>query len=295
MDAATTGGPDIFDLRNVSDRDLEAYLEKGILEDLMPYLDTDITLEPEDFLPGFLESYTRKGVLYTIPDSFTVQTLIGKSSEVGEALAWTPQEFMDFAAGQPEGVWIMEYADKQQIFRCLFDRQAAYFIDQEKKESNLDCEEFKKLLAFANRYPSDFPVISSDQMPQFLRDGRLKLEMASIGGIRDIQIIRRHFGEPITCIGYPSVEGVSGSYFQGSGLMLGINSSSDYKKEAWSFVRMELEEGAQLQKLSKKVFDLDVFPRAYLFYSGERNDRSGASKYYSGRSASLFYGPERSG
>lgn len=260
LDAATTGGPDIFDLRNVSDRDLEAYLEKGILEDLMPYLDTDITLKPEDFLPGFLESYTRKGVLYTIPDSFRVETLIGKSSEVGEAMAWTPREFMDFAAGQPEGVQIMEYANKQQIFRCVFDRQASFFIDWEKKESNLDCEEFKKLLEFANRYPLDYPVISYDQIPQLLRDGRLKLEMASIGGISDIQVIRRHFGEPITCIGYPSAEGVSGSCFQGSGLMLGINSSSDYKEEAWSFVRMGLEKESQLQKLSKDVFFLEGFP-----------------------------------
>ena len=260
QDVAVGQGPDLIDLRNIAQKDLEVYLEKKILEDLTPYLNEDETLNREDFLPNFLECYTRGGVLYTIPDSFRISTLVGKSSEVGDDSGWTPQEFMDFAGRQPEESLILQYENKYQIFQCLFERQADSFIDWEKRECDLDCEEFRRLLEFSNRYPSDFPDLLYDQIPQLLSEGQLKLHMASIGSMQDVQIINRYFGEPVTYIGWPSAEGISGSYFQESGLMFGINSGSDYKEAAWSFIRMWLDEEVQLRNVKVAGQLFKAFP-----------------------------------
>lgn len=247
QDAAVGQAPDLIDLRNLEEKDLEVYLEKKILEDLTPYLNADEELDKEDFLQKFLECYTREGVLYTIPDSFRIKSLVGKSSEVGDDPGWTPQEFMDFAAAQPEESLLMQYENKAQIFHCLLEGQSDSFLDWEKGICYLDCEEFKRILEFSNQYPSDSPDLTYEQIPQLLRDGRLKLHTASIGGMLDMQMINQYFGEPVTYVGWPAAEGISGSYFEGSGLLFGISSSSEYKEAAWSFIRMWLGEEVQLR------------------------------------------------
>lgn len=242
-------GPDLIDATFLSDK-VEAYLEKGVLEDLTPYLENSEQISREDFLPNLLDSYTLDGCLYTIPTAFQIKTLFGKSSEVGDAPGWSVQEFMEFAEKQPEECRLFTYESKSTILQNLLGKNMENLIDWETGESTFDGEEFRKMLEFANRYELQFSSIHYEEIPQMLSEGKLKLYEANVRRMEDFQLYRTYFNEPITCIGYPVQEGKSGSYFISHGIAFGINSRSEYKEAAWEFISSQLTKAEQLKKLS---------------------------------------------
>lgn len=248
QEIASGEGPDLLDMRYLGS-ELDTYLEKGILEDLAPYLENSDQISREDFLPNMLESFTREGILYCIPDMFTIKTLVGKSSDIGEDIGWTREEFMDYALSLPEDTWLLPYQNKYMMLHYLLGMNTEPFVSLETGESRLDGEEFRKCMEFANHFSVDDPGISYDQIPELLGEGKLKLYEAYIRSMRDLQDYYNYFGEPVTCIGYPTADGTGGAYFQGSGIMLGMNSASTEKEAAWEFISTQLTQAAQQQKI----------------------------------------------
>ena len=87
LDAAllSSSPPDILDLRPV---DIYKYAEKGILEDLSPYIEGSGTVRREDFLDGVLEGYTIGGSLVCVPTRFTLDTIVGRDSQTDRLEGW---------------------------------------------------------------------------------------------------------------------------------------------------------------------------------------------------------------
>lgn len=241
-------GVDLLDLRYLG-AEVQIYLEKGILEDLTPYLENSELVNREDFLPNLLESYTEGGILYTIPDAFSVHTLVGRSGEVGEEPGWTREEFMRYALSLPEDVMLMPYQSKHMMLYYLLGSRAEPFVDQESGISYLDSEDFRQYMEFANHYSLNGADIAYDQIPRLLNEGQLRLDEVTIAEMMDLQKHYGYFGEPVTYIGYPTVDGSCGTYFVGSGKMFGINSASSEKDAAWDFISMQLTAYAQQQAI----------------------------------------------
>lgn len=227
-------GPDIIDL---SYFDGETYAEKGVLEDLAPYLEKSTVLHKEDFLDRILEAGTINGKLVSLASTFTLETLAGKKSVVGDKMGWTVSDMIKLKKAYPNSN-LIEYETKEQILSVVvLMLNLDHFMDVAKGTCDFDNDEFKEILQFANMFPADVDYEAPRPLtPYQLADNSLLLNMTWIYGFRDMQSEVAYFGdEPVTFIGFPNYDG-------GNGCMLrledqyAINAASTKKEAAWSFL-----------------------------------------------------------
>ncbi len=230
---ASGNGPDIIDLSNVN---LAQLASKGVFEDLNPYLDNDSELKREDYFEAVLNAYSIDGKLYSIPNSFYVSTVFGKTADVGETPGWTLDELMALWESKPEGTELFGGMTKDYILQSCLMYNFDSFIDWQTGECKLDSEEFIKVLEFANKFPEEYEYDEdAPSEPSKIQSGTQLLIGSSISNVQEYQMFSLMFGEPVTMIGYPSAEGV-GNAIQAS-MSYAINAKSEYKDAAWAFLK----------------------------------------------------------
>ena len=225
--------PDIIALDMV---DVSNFVSKGVLEDLSPYLDQSSVVSRKDFLPQVLEASTVNGVLTSIPDSFSLQTMMGLTSLLGSRKGWNITEIMEFAKEHPKGE-LFQYAQKSSILTSFLIYNQAQFLNREKAECYFDSSEFKSLLQFANTFPEELDYENMDNRLEPLRiaDGSLLLVEAYISSFDDIPSYLAYFdGKDVSFIGYPTSQG-NGTVMR-LGSRYGISSKSQKKEGAWAFM-----------------------------------------------------------
>lgn len=90
--------PDIIDLAYGN---VDTYVSKGLLADLSPYLESS-SVKREDFVETVLNAYTFDNRLVCIPTGFSISTIIGRTSQLGDRTSWTIKDIMEFAAQYPK-------------------------------------------------------------------------------------------------------------------------------------------------------------------------------------------------
>lgn len=225
--------PDIIDLNGLNPERLTA---KNLLTDLNEYLDGDEVLKREDFIENVLKACTYDGVLVNIPSSFTVTTLVGRPSEVGEETGWTIEELMEFAQMHP-GAQLLDNASKSYVMGILLTYNADNFVDWSKGKCSFDSEEFRKLLTFVNSFPDEIDRDSQQDATEIrIQNGEVLLNRVNLYDFDEIQQQYEIFGGDITCIGYPTVDGSSGTMMQIRD-QYAICSKARQKDGAWEFLR----------------------------------------------------------
>ena len=61
----------------------------GMLEDLWPYIENDPDLGREAVMDRVLECAEQDGKLYTVFNSFGINTVVGSTAVVGDRTSWT--------------------------------------------------------------------------------------------------------------------------------------------------------------------------------------------------------------
>ena len=82
---------------------------RGYLEDLWPYIDNDPEFGRERIIEGPLKAAEINGGLYMLPKSFSINTLVGSVSVVGDRCGWTLEDMMETFSSMPEGSAILQY------------------------------------------------------------------------------------------------------------------------------------------------------------------------------------------
>lgn len=232
-DLASGNGPDIFDLSSVN---MKMLSQKGVIEDLNPYLEKDPDLKREDYFQSVLDAFSVDGKLYCIPNSFYVSTTMGRASDVGDTPGWTLDDLMALLESKPEGTEVFDYATKDYILQNCMMFNFDSFIDWETGKCNLDGEEFVKVLEFANIFSSEFQYDEeAESTPSKIQSGKLLLLSTSISSVQDYQMYEAMFGEPFTPIGYPCTSG-SGNAIAGQSTYA-INAKSANRDAAWEFIK----------------------------------------------------------
>ena len=214
------------------------------MEDLTPYLEADTEIKRENYVEKAFNAYEKDGKLYGIVPAFTIQTVIGKTSDVGSEPGWTIDDVMALMDSKPEGTELFEYCTKDSILNYCCIASLDNFVDWETGECKFDDGYFEKVLEFANRFPKESEWNEDDDStPTKIQSGRLLLQSFSISEMEYYQMYSMMYGEPITFIGYPS-NGGSGSYITPT-IALGINTKAKQKDGAWEFLRNFLMEDYQ--------------------------------------------------
>lgn len=233
---AAGNGPDLLVLNQLPE--LEACLEKEMFSDLTPYLERSTLLNREDYPEPLLSMYTYKGTLAGIPESFSLQTLMGKTEFLGDRIGWTLEEMMDFAKAHTD-VRLTEQNTRLDILSCCLLFHYRTFLDKEKGECSFQSPEFMEILEFAASFPEASSTPSdSCTLEEQLQSGEILLTDVSFseveGYVRSNMVL---FGNaPVTFIGYPSPEGTAGCRISACNEVYGILASSAHPEGAWEFV-----------------------------------------------------------
>lgn len=237
-DMAGGNSPDLIDLSMVNLKNMTA---KGVLEDLTPYLEKSETANIDDFVPSALNAYNVNGIQTTVPAYFTINTLLARTSVVGEEPGWTMEEMIALAKANPD-VKLMHGMTKEMALQTCLMYASDSFIDYGSGICSFDSPEFIQFLEFANCFDLEYEYNEDESFPKMLQAGKILLSNASFSDVHEYQMYHLMFEEDgVTPIGYPTADGKPGVFLSGSEIY-GISAQSENKDGAWKFLESMLSE-----------------------------------------------------
>ena len=220
--------------------------QKGYLEDLWPYIESDPDFGREGVLEAPIKAAEIDGGLYILFQRVTIFTLTGRESVVGDRYSWTMEDVMEVLNEMPEGSTILRYnMTKRDAFFNLLRFSLDRFVDWEAGECHFDSQGFLDLVQFLENMPDEVdyedPVEAEEEVRRRIRNGRQMLEGMMIDWQKEIGVADAIWQERAAFPGYPTADGSSGSFFYPTGRVLAMSAACRYKDAAWEYIRGLLE------------------------------------------------------
>jgi len=264
------------DIINITDGTEEFYAAKGLLEDLTPYFDGEQGVNRGDYFENILSAMETDGKMYVLSPDFYIDTLAGKTKNVGEGYSWTMEDMKRLEETREEGVEMFDHETKAGVLDIYLRYNLAQFFDLSTGFCDFDNPEFREILEFANRFPKENEYLEGDASEwRKASEGDLLLLRDGIMTIQDYQMIHNIFGEDISFVGYPS-KFACGSVAKGGDLTVGMSAKSENKEGAWAFIRSLLEEDYQnnytsFLPLLRSAFDNKAKEASKVYYAEDEN------------------------
>lgn len=242
---------------------VDSYIEKGLLADIYSFMETDEEINREDYFQNVFDAFSVDGKLYAIVPSFYVQTVMGKSSEVGDTPGWTMQEMMDLLADKPEDVSLFgESMTRDSMMYSAMSLALPQFIDKESGQCNFESQGFKDLLEFLKTLPTEYEYDYSDpdywtNMEMQYISGKTLLMTNTIYSVSDLVYTFGNFGTAdVTFIGFPCEDGVGAILNVPN--RYAISAQSPNQEGAWEFMRYyytdEYQETLYQMSINKEIW-----------------------------------------
>ncbi len=238
---------------------MQSLASKGVFADLYQFIDNDSEINRDSFVSNILNLSEYNGKLVSIPLSFSLETLAGKTKYVGDKQNWTIDDMISAYENRPKkemGFSINDY--NTNMFYTAFYSNLGSHVDYEKKTFTYDKAELVKLLEFINQFEAEpnwveDDSISTEQQSEWddyqtsmIKDKYL-IYSSEIHDFRSYhEILAGTFAnEPVTFVGYPSNNG-SGTKLSWDSSVFSIVSNSAHKEACWNFIRQFLTEDYQM-------------------------------------------------
>lgn len=228
---------------------IENYAAKGLLADVGKLIEEDEELSKIEFVQNVFDAYSVNDTLYYVIPSFNVQTMIAKTSLVGDRADWTMKDAQEVLAGMPEGAQLFGETTRDSYFSTAMAYCAGDFIDVETGKCDFNSERFISMMEYAkslpesldeNYYGEDYWMTYQSQY----RENRTLLMQIYISSIRDLNYnINGRMGEDVSYVGFP-MEGGQGALVNANQIYA-ISSKSNFTEGAWEFLRYYLTEEYQ--------------------------------------------------
>lgn len=161
--------PDIFYLEDI---DQQILINKGYLEDLWPYIDSDSEFSRETLVEPLFDAMSIGGKLYTFTNGFKMETTLAMKAVVGDEPGWSIAEFRELAESMPEldhlGVL---WCTRDALLEQCIDLYAQQFVDWENGTATFDSPAFIELMEYFAMYPTSTSY--SDDSHYGLAEGRV--------------------------------------------------------------------------------------------------------------------------
>jgi len=149
-DIVSGKGPDIIDFGS-------GFTMTDVLGQYTENLSEYLGREDINLLDNVVGAFKLEGSLPAIPLSFSIASMIGDKKFFGERNTVTMQELMEiYEANKADGVMLYCGQYKVEVMGTLLAHNLSNFIDWDTGICRFDSEEFKKLLKFANTFPTEF-------------------------------------------------------------------------------------------------------------------------------------------
>lgn len=250
----------IPDLMSLDGLDFDVYASKGLLYDINLLMNKDESFNRADYLENILEATTVGGKLYSIIPNFTIQTLVGKKSIVGDRMSWTMEDLKKVMAEYPDAV-VFGTLTKQDVLNNFTRLSLDKYIDTENGSCSFDSPEFVSVLELINSFPEEIDwdkyyenMTEEDYMLEELQylENRTLLSYVYISRF-NYPYQARMFGEEVSYVGFPVPEGIGSAISPST--ELAISAKTKGMDIAWAFVKYLLSE--EYQKDTNYTFSIN--------------------------------------
>lgn len=253
---------------------MDSYISKGLIADVGKLMEEDEELSKIEYLENVFKAYSVNDKLYYVIPAFSVQTMMGKASILGDKTGWNMQEFMEFTKNLPEGTEAIGELTRDGFMYYVTRYCGSDFIDVSTGKCNFNSPDFISMLEYAKNLPVELSedYYGEDYWMTYqsqYRDERTILANVYISSLRDMSYqMNGYFGEEVTFIGFPS-ENKNGNIISTYDSLYCLSSKSKYLEGAWEFIRYYLTEEYQ----SKLEWGLPVAKQAFLDKAQEGMER----------------------
>jgi ABC-type glycerol-3-phosphate transport system substrate-binding protein len=244
----------------------------------------------ENLLPFVTDSVDINGVLPQMITKFTVNTLIGKTKNLGDGIGWSIGDMLEMYKSLPDDV-ILSYELSQYLLQnYVLDNIISECVDYINGTCDFNKQGFKDYIELYSLLPEYFDVWQIRDYTQFQKDNYAKCRndemllgaVSSIGNvITYVNEIRLYFrDEEVNIIGFPTMNGdTGGDYINSNGFSI-LNTSKN-KDAAWEFIKFCLSD--EFAERSTNLFMMipttdamkiynDWFRKQYIYYSDNKLD-----------------------
>lgn len=213
-------------------------LQKGLLIDLAPYLDSDSELSRGDFVPAVLNANIQGDTLPMITPAFSVLTLTAGTDLAGDGGDWSLQKLADLLESHPDASPCWRGLNPYMLSNLIGNAPGA-FIDWQTRQAHFDSPTFVRLLKASAGWPTEAQWDWNDNNPTpAIQSGKALLLQERYDEWRKLLGPRFIWGDDFAFLGFPGSEG--GSHIICSDLQLGISSTCRDPDAAWQLVRQFL-------------------------------------------------------
>ena len=131
----------------------DSYISKGLFADLLPIIEKDEEIDRNDLMPNVMEAFSRDGKLYRLIPSYSIRTIVAKTSDVGEERGWTVEEAMALWDSKPEGTEFIAGATRSEMLNMCMSFAGSQFVNYSTGDCDFNNEGFLNLLEFLKRFP----------------------------------------------------------------------------------------------------------------------------------------------
>lgn len=225
------------------------YASKGLLADIKALIAKDEELSKVEFTENVFDAYSVKDKLYYIIPGFYVNTLIGKSSVVGDRNTWTMADMQALHKSLPEGTEMFGELTRNYFFDMMMQYCGSDLVDVNTGKCDFNSDYFIEMMEYAKSLPTelDDDYYGEDFWMTYesrYREGRTVLMSMSISDVPSMNYtVNGMFGEDVSYIGFPTASG-QGSYVSAIN-SYALSAKSKHLDAAWDFMRYYLTEEYQ--------------------------------------------------
>ena len=227
-----------MDLIDLSGINVQKLADRGLFENLAPYVDQSEVFDRSDFVDGILDVYTYDNTLVGIPAEFMIRTVVGNGAQMDEKMGLTLEELYSIADRYP-GAKAFDGVTKEEMLQfCLMFNEDA-FIDWDTGICCFDSEDFKAVLEYVGQFPDS---VASGREEESLSDKIKKGEVLfAIGEATPYMFwdYLKMFEGDAACVGFPTADG-RGGHLLISRDAYAIATVSEHKESAWDFIEDSL-------------------------------------------------------
>ncbi len=257
--------------------DMMNFAAKGLLIDLAPLIEADEEIKREDLMESMLQACTYDEKLVGLPTTFSVQTVVGKVSDVGTEPGWTFADMKALLESKEPGTQLFYGKNRAWALEMCLNLGYKQFVDMENATCSFDNEAFIEILEFANTFPEEFEWEEGMDETILWNEGKVLLADYNISDFQQIQMYTEIFGEELTYIGYPTTEG-NGALLSLSNCFT-ITKNCENTDAAWKLVREYFlpQEGEDLYYYSGMSIRNDDFDK--YCEQAMKDDENGVSSW----------------
>ena len=224
------------DLLFVNGLPFEAYVNRGLLENLYSLIDADDSVQRGDFTKNLLTELESKNFnLYQIPQSYSIVTTAGTQTLAGSRSNWTYAAINDELA-QNRSILSAFYGEaRESLALTLPLYMMPTLVDYENAESKFDSSEAVSFLMFLNNIQPHAQIpYTADNELEALRKGEILFAQMMILSPEQFAETDDLFDGKLIYPGYPNAAG--GSFYLN--LPMAIPAAAKEKECAWEFMKM---------------------------------------------------------